>query len=78
MARSPLRPAEESTYLSHGMPTASFAVEDVHREWDRPKQRGVRFAAETTKAGAVVVGLVGSAKLLEFTVMGDAVRRGAA
>lgn len=38
-----------------GIPLTAFAVEDIQKEYDRLKKRGVEFRGEPTKMGAVSV-----------------------
>src|SRR5919204_4149872 len=39
--------------VEDGIPFTSFAVDDVHREYERLRARGVRFTQEPTEMGGV-------------------------
>jgi catechol 2,3-dioxygenase-like lactoylglutathione lyase family enzyme len=39
--------------VEDGIPATSFAVDDVHAEFDRLRSKGVRFTQEPTEMGAV-------------------------
>jgi catechol 2,3-dioxygenase-like lactoylglutathione lyase family enzyme len=41
--------------VEDGIPAASFAVDDVHAEFDRLRSTGVRFTQEPTEMGTVTM-----------------------
>ena len=44
--------------VADGIPFTSFAVEDVHRDFDRLRSRGVRFTQEPTHMGPVTTAVL--------------------
>src|SRR5918996_599053 len=48
------RSYKESIY-KQGIAAAAFSVDDIQREYDRLKQRGVRFKTEPTDAGSAKI-----------------------
>ena len=44
--------------VADGIPYTSFAVDDVHAEYERLKGRGVRFAQEPTAMGPVTTAVL--------------------
>ena len=43
----------KNALVEDGIPTTSFAVDDVQAEFDRLRSKGVRFTQEPTQMGAV-------------------------
>jgi predicted enzyme related to lactoylglutathione lyase len=43
----------QRTLHEHGIAAAAFAVTDIHQEFERLKQHGVRFTQEPTEMGPV-------------------------
>jgi catechol 2,3-dioxygenase-like lactoylglutathione lyase family enzyme len=48
------RTFQQSVY-QQGIPVTSFAVDDIHKEYERMKKLGVRFTMEPTQTGPVTV-----------------------
>jgi catechol 2,3-dioxygenase-like lactoylglutathione lyase family enzyme len=51
------RPFKEAL-VTDGIPFTSFAVEDVQRDFERLKDRGVRFTSEPTEMGPVTTAVL--------------------
>ena len=45
----------QQAIFEQGIPTTSFAVEDIQKEYERMKKLGVVFSMEPTKTGPVTV-----------------------
>jgi catechol 2,3-dioxygenase-like lactoylglutathione lyase family enzyme len=52
-----VRPYKQAL-VQDGIPVTSFAVEDVQAEFDRLRERGVRFTQEPTDLGPVIVAVL--------------------
>lgn len=52
---NPVAQAYQKGLFEQGIPAASFGVEDVKAEYERLKERGIRFSMEPTKMGQVTV-----------------------
>jgi catechol 2,3-dioxygenase-like lactoylglutathione lyase family enzyme len=50
----PAAPPFKEALVSDGIPFTSFAVEDVHRDFERLTDLGVRFTQEPTQMGPVM------------------------
>lgn len=50
---NPAAKTYQKAIFSEGIPTISFAVDDVQQEYERLKKRGVEFTAEPTEVGPV-------------------------
>ena len=44
----------KNALVEDGIPATSFAVDDVHAEFDRLRSKGVRFTQEPTEMGGVI------------------------
>ncbi len=52
---NPAAKTYQAAIFEAGIPATSFAVEDIRKEYERMKQRGVVFATEPTNMGGVTV-----------------------
>ncbi|MBP1949667.1 VOC family protein [Virgibacillus litoralis] len=50
---NPAAKTYQKEIYSEGIPTISFAVDDIQQEYERLKKRGVEFTAEPTEMGPV-------------------------
>ncbi|MBE1445161.1 VOC family protein [Paenibacillus sp. OAS669] len=48
----------QKAIFAQGIPATSFAVEDIHKEYDRLKGLGVEFTMEPTAMGPVTIALL--------------------
>ncbi len=48
----------QSALFEQGIPCASFAVEDIHAEYERLKELGVAFPVPPTPAGGVTIAVL--------------------
>lgn len=46
---NPVAQAYQKGILEQGIPAASFGVEDIHAEYEKLKEQGVKFTMEPTK-----------------------------
>jgi catechol 2,3-dioxygenase-like lactoylglutathione lyase family enzyme len=58
--------------VEDGIPAASFAVDDVHAEFDRLRTNGVRFTQEPTEMGGVTTAVFDdtSGNLIQIVQLG--------
>jgi catechol 2,3-dioxygenase-like lactoylglutathione lyase family enzyme len=54
----PAAPPFKEALVADGIPFTSFAVEDVQRDFERLKSRGVRFTQEPTQMGPVTTAVL--------------------
>jgi catechol 2,3-dioxygenase-like lactoylglutathione lyase family enzyme len=54
----PAAPPFKEALVADGIPFTSFAVEDVQRDFERLKSRGVRFTQEPTQMGSVTTAVL--------------------
>ena len=54
-SENPAAKAFKKALYEQGIPLASFAVEDIHGEYERMRKLGVKFSMEPTKMGPVTV-----------------------
>ena|SRR6266545_982055 len=52
---NPAAKAYQRAILGAGIPAMSFAVDDIHKEYERIKKQGVRFTSEPAKVGPATV-----------------------
>lgn len=50
---NPAAKTYQKAIYSEGIPTTSFAVDDIQQEYERLKKRGVEFTAEPAEVGPV-------------------------
>ena len=48
----------KNALVEDGIPSASFAVDDVRAEFDRLRSKGVRFTQEPTEMGGVTMAVL--------------------
>lgn len=60
--------------MADGIPFTSFGVDDVHAEYERLKDRGVRFTQEPTRMGNVTMAVFDDTcgNLIQIAERGDA------
>lgn len=54
----PAVPPYKAALVNDGIPAISFAVDDVHAEFDRLRERGVRFTQEPLESGPVTIAVL--------------------
>ena len=54
---NPAAKAYQKALFQQGIPLTAFAVEDIHKEYERLKKLGVAFRQEPTKMGPVTIAL---------------------
>lgn len=52
---NPASQAFKKSIYEQGIPAAAFAVDDIHHEFERLKQRGAVFHTEPTQTGPVTI-----------------------
>ncbi|WP_079909491.1 VOC family protein [Paenibacillus sp. 32352] len=55
---NPAAETYQKAIFAQGIPATSFAVEDIHKEYDRLKGLGVEFTMEPTAMGPVTIALL--------------------
>ncbi|GAA4848447.1 methylglyoxalase [Paenibacillus vulneris] len=55
---NPAAETYQKAIFAQGIPATSFAVEDIHKEYDRLKGVGVEFTMEPTAMGPVTIALL--------------------
>lgn len=48
----------QKAIFEQGIPATSFTVDDVHREYEKLKNLGVKFTVEPTEAGPVTIAVL--------------------
>jgi catechol 2,3-dioxygenase-like lactoylglutathione lyase family enzyme len=68
----PAVPPYKEALVEDGIPAASFAVDDVHAEFDRLRTNGVRFTQEPTEMGGVTTAVFDdtSGNLIQIVQLG--------
>lgn len=56
-AEYPAMKALKESLMKDGIPFTAFLVDDVHKEYDRLKERGVEFTMEPTTMGGATVAI---------------------
>ena len=56
-AEYPAMKALKEALMKDGIPFTAFEVDDVHKEYDRLKERGVEFTMEPTSMGQVTMAI---------------------
>ena len=56
-AEYPAMKALKGALMKDGIPFTAFEVDDVHKEYDRLKERGVEFTMEPTSMGQVTMAI---------------------
>ena len=54
---NPAAKTYQQAIFDQGIPAAAFAVDDIHQEYERLKERGVEFSMEPTESGPVILAI---------------------
>ena len=54
---NPAAKTYQQAIFDQGIPAAAFAVDDIHQEYERLKERGVEFTMEPTESGPVILAI---------------------
>ena len=54
---NPAAKTYQQAIFDQGIPAAAFAVDDIHQEYERLKERGVEFSMEPTESGPAILAI---------------------
>ena len=54
---NPAAKTYQQAIFDQGIPAAAFAVDDIRKEYERLKERGVVFTMEPTETGPVILAI---------------------
>ena len=54
---NPAAKAYQQGIFEQGIPAAAFAVDDIHEEYERLKNKGVEFTMEPTESGPAILAI---------------------
>ena len=55
---NPVAKTYQQGIFEQGIPAAAFAVDDIRKEYERLKNRGVEFTMEPTESGPVILAIL--------------------